>query len=364
MAGQWLCAHIWDHFAFTQDKTYLREVAYPLMKGSAEFGVGWLIDDGKGGLTTCPSVSPENEFLAQDGKPADVSAGSTMDMALIREIFAHCIEASTILGVDADWRAELEALSKRLPSYPIDADGRLMEWGHGLVGSNLGTGHSSPLYPLYPGTEITPRRTPELATAARKLLEQRREVHMRGRKSPEAGWPGAWHSLLWARLGDGESAWDMVRAQIDHDANCNLFNDCFDTHPPELKGARKPTPGVLFQIDGNLGSTAAMAEMLLQSHDEEIAFLPAIPAAWTRGKVSGLRARGGLEVGMEWANPTTTAATVKVLVGGSQRFRGPKGQVLTAMTRNGAAHSLPANDGGAFTVACKPGETYRFTFGA
>ncbi len=362
MAGQWLCAHLWDHYAFTQDKQYLRDVAYLVMKGSAEFCVGWLTDDGKGGLTTCPSVSPENEFIAPNGKPADVSAGTTMDMALIREIFAHCVEASTILGVDADWRANLVALTERLPPYGISPEGRLLEWGPGLVGTNLGTGHSSPLYPLYPGTEITPRRTPELASAARKLLEQRREVHLQGGKSPEAGWPGAWHSLLWARLGDGQSAWELVQAQINHDANCNLFNDCFDTHPPELKGARRPTPGVLFQIDGNFGSTAAMAEMLVQSHDGEIAFLPAIPDAWTRGKVSGLRARGGLEVGIEWASAGASTATVHALVGGSHRFRGPKGQVLRSIALNSVRGALPANDGGAFTLACKPGETYRLTF--
>jgi alpha-L-fucosidase 2 len=362
MAGQWLCAHLWDHYTFTQDKAYLREVAYPVMKGSAEFCVGWLIDDGKGGLTTCPSVSPENEFIAPNGKTADVSAGTTMDMALIREIFAHCVEASTILGVDGDWRAKLVALTERLPPYGIDAEGRLLEWGPGLVGTNLGTGHSSPLYPLYPGTEMSPRRTPELASAARKLLEQRREYHLKQSKSPEAGWPGAWHSLLWARLGDGESAWELVQAQINHDANCNLLNDCFDTHPPELKGARKPTPGVLFQIDGNLGSTAAMAEMLVQSHDGEIAFLPAIPAAWTRGKVSGLRARGGLEVGVEWASATASVATVRAAVDGTQRFRGPKGQVLRGIARNGVDGSLPANEGGAFAVACRAGETCRLTF--
>jgi alpha-L-fucosidase 2 len=362
MAGQWLCAHLWDHYTFTLDKQYLRDVAYPAMKGSAEFCVGWLIDDGNGGLTTCPSVSPENEFIAPNGKTADVYHGTTMDMALIREIFAHCVEASTILDVDADWRAKLVALTHRLPPYAISPEGLLLEWGPGLVGTNLGTGHSSPMYPLYPGTEITPRRTPELASAARKLLEQRREYHLQHSKSPEAGWPGAWQSLLWARLGDGESAWDSVQAQIAHDANCNLLNDCFDTHPPDLKGARKQAPGVLFQIDGNLGSTAAMAEMLVQSHDGEIAFLPAIPGAWKQGKVAGLRARGGLEVGVEWAGPTSSTATVRVLENGTHRFRGPKGQVLRAIARNGADTPMPANDSGAFTLACHRGETYRLTF--
>jgi alpha-L-fucosidase 2 len=362
MAGQWLCAHLWDHYAFTLDKQYLRDVAYPVMKGSAEFCVGWLIDDGKGGLTTCPSFSPENEFIAPNGKTADTYHGTTMDMALIREIFAHCIEASTILGVDADWRAKLVALTQRLPPYAVDAEGRLLEWGPGLVGTSLSTGHSSPMYPLYPGTEITPRRTPELASAVRKLLEQRRDVRLQHSKSPDAGWPGAWHALLWCRLGDGESAWQTVQAQLNHDANCNLFNDCHDTHPPELNGARRPTPGTLFQIDGNFGSTAAMAEMLVQSHDGEVAFLPAIPAAWTRGKVAGLRARGGLEVGIEWASAASSTATVNVLVEGTHRFRGPKGQTLHAITRNGVRATLPASDGGLFTLACNRGETYRLTF--
>jgi len=362
MAGQWLCAHLWDHYAFTLDKQYLRDVAYPVMKGSAEFCVGWLIDDGKGGLTTCPSVSPENEFIAPNGKTADVYHGTTMDMALIREIFAHCVEASKILDVDAEWRAKLVALTERLPPYAIDPEGRLLEWGPGLVGANLGTGHSSPMYPLYPGTQFSPRRTPGLAAAAQKLLEQRRQVHLEHSKSPEAGWPGAWQAALWARLGDGNNAWEFVQAQLVHDANCNLLNDCHDTHPPELNGARRPTPGALFQIDGNLGSTAAIAEMLVQSHNGEIAFLPAIPDAWTRGKVSGLRTRGGMEVDIEWASETASTATVRAFAEGSHQFRGPKGQVLRGIALNGATGSLPPNDGGAFTLALKPGETCRFTF--
>jgi alpha-L-fucosidase 2 len=364
MSGQWLCGHLWEHYAFTLDKAYLRDLAYPVIRGSAEFCAGWLIDDGHGGLTTCPSLSPENEFFTPDGKVADVSAGTTMDMALTREIFAHAIEASTILDVDADLRAKLEALTQRLPAYKLGSQGQLLEWSPGLVGTSPGTGHMSPLYPLYPGTEITPRGTPELALAARKLLESRLAPHLVPGKALPAGWPGAWSAALWARLGEGNTSWELVQAQIVHDANCNLFNDCFDTHPPALHGARRPSPGALFQIDGNFGTTAAMAEMLLQSHAGEVAFLPALPDAWTHGKVKGLKARGGLETEIEWSGHGASTATVQAAVDGEHRFRAPAGQVLKRAVRMpaGKAVRVTAADGASFQLACKRGEVYRFTF--
>jgi len=366
MSGQWLCAHLWDHYTFTQDKQYLRDVAYPVMRGSAEFCAGWLIDDGSGGLTTCPSVSPENEFLAPDGKVADVSAGTTMDMALTREIFAHCIEASTILDVDPEFRSKLNSLTKRLPPYKVGSLGQLLEWSPGLEGSSPGTGHMSPLYPVYPGTQITPQRTPELAAAARKLLERRMEFHVRNAKAPYAGWPGAWVNALWARLGDGNNAWELVKAQLNHDANCNLFNDCFDTHPASLGGARRPTPGVLFQIDGNLGVTGAIAEMLLQSHDGEIAFLPALPDAWGRGSVKGLKARGGLEVSIEWPHANASTATVHAFTEKTYRFRAPKGQELKQILQISGSRKQQlrqaAGDRHTFSFHFHSGEVYQFSF--
>ncbi|HZY61782.1 MAG TPA: glycoside hydrolase family 95 protein, partial [Edaphobacter sp.] len=173
MSGPWLCAHLYEHYLFTRNREFLRNRAYPLMKGSAEFCLAWLIEDGKGHLTTCPSESTENNFMAPDGKPAMTSAGCTMDMALIRELFANCIAASKELGVDAEFAAKLDAASKRLVPYQIGRYGQLQEWSIDFVEATPGQRHMSQLYPLYPGSQITPRRTPELAKAARISLERR-----------------------------------------------------------------------------------------------------------------------------------------------------------------------------------------------
>ena len=173
MSGPWLCAHLFEHYRFTGDRDFLRVRAYPVMKGSAEFCLAWLIEDGKGHLTTCPSESTENDFLAPDGKKAMTSAGCTMDMALIRELFTNCIAASHELGIDEDFAASLQAARARLIPYRIGSHGQLQEWSEDFVESTPGQRHMSHLYPLYPGGEITPRGTPELAHAARVSLERR-----------------------------------------------------------------------------------------------------------------------------------------------------------------------------------------------
>jgi alpha-L-fucosidase 2 len=192
------------------------------------------------------------------------------------------------------------------------------------------------------------------------------EFHLRNAKSLHAGWPGAWINALWARLGDGNNAWELVKAQLNHDANCNLFNDCFDTHPASLGGARRPTPGVLFQIDGNLGVTGAIAEMLLQSHDGEIAFLPALPDAWSHGNVKGLRARGGLEASIEWSHGKASTAIVQVSAEKTYHFRAPKGQELKQILNISGARKQqiqqPAGDRRTFSLHCHRGEVYQFSF--
>jgi alpha-L-fucosidase 2 len=199
MAGVWLSAHLWEHYAFTGDTVYLREVAYPVMRGAAEFCVGWLIEDGQGGLTTCPSVSPENFFVAPNGEAANVSAGTTMDIALIREIFANCTEAGKLLEVDAEFRANLAELTKRLPPYKIGSFGQLQEWSIDFVEKFPGMRHLSHLYPVYPGNQITPRGTPALAVAARKSLERRLAFAFK-EQGAFTGWGRAWVIALWACL--------------------------------------------------------------------------------------------------------------------------------------------------------------------
>ena len=365
MAGVWLCAHLWEHYQFTGDKQYLRDVAYPVMRGAAEFCAGWLIDDGQGGLTTCPSVSPENIFIAPNGQTANVSAGTTMDIALIREIFFNCTQAASLLGVDTEFRERMAALTQRLPPYKIGRLGQLQEWSIDFEEKFPGMRHLSHLYPLYPGHQITYRATPELAVAARKSLERRLEYAFK-EQGAFTGWGRAWVIALWARLLDGEMAWDSLKTLVNHSLNGNLFDDVNDTHLTPGATVSKGLPNFIFEIDANLGSPAGIAEMLMQSHNGEIAFLPALPRDWKQGKVKGLRARGGLEASIEWTGPTASKATVQTLQDSVYRFRAPEGQrLLTVMTMAGATWSklpMPAGDGKTFELAGRKGETYRFTF--
>ncbi len=339
MSGPWLCQHLWEHYRFTGDREYLRETAYPIMKGAAEFCVSWMVKDERGVLTTCPSFSTENSFFNPAGGVASTSAGCTLDVALIRELFTNVHSAAGELGVDHAFAAELMAMLPQLQPYQIGGYGQLQEWSVDFEENQPGQRHMSQLYPVYPGGEITSTHHPQLWVAARKSLARRL-----ANGGAYTGWSRAWAIGLFARLFDGDGAWDSMTLLIEHSTGPNLF----DSHP-DRKGS-------IFQIDGNFGTTAGIAELLLQSHDGTIALLPALPTAWKDGSVQGLRARGGLEVDMVWTNGALARAEVFALRDGEHRLRLPAGRRL-ASGGDGATEA-----DGTTLLRCKQGQRYRLAF--
>jgi alpha-L-fucosidase 2 len=344
MSGPWLCAQAYEHYLFTGDREFLATRAYPLMKGAATFCLAWLIPDGKGRLTTCPSFSTENDFLAPDGKVAMTSAGCTMDMALIRELFGNCVAAARELGLDGDFASSLDQARALLLPYQIGKHGQLQEWSVDFEESSPGQRHMSHMYPLYPGREFTPRGTPGLTRATRVSLE-RRLAH----GGAATGWSRAWAIAFWARLQDGAKAWESLTQLIGQSTSQNLF----DTLPVD--------EGPIFQIDGNFGATAAIAEMLLQSHTDSIDLLPALPAAWPEGHVRGLRARGGLTVSVRWSGGKATEAR---LVADQQKtfvLRAPPGQRITGIHADGATVAFVARPDGTLQLALEKAGEYTLT---
>ena len=336
MVQGWYSSHLWEHFLFTCDEDFLRNEAYPIMKGAAEFYADWLIDDGEGNLVTPAGVSPENTFITEKGERSALSMGPTMDMSIIRETFLHTIQACGNLGIDLDLQKEINEKWQKLLTYRIGARGQLQEWKYDFKEADPKHRHFSHLYGLYPGNEIT-QEIPPLFKAAETSL------NLRGDEA--TGWSMGWKINCWARLQDGNHAYKIIRnlfnpvgfGQKDNNERSamsggGLYKSMLDAHPP-------------FQIDGNFGYTAGVTEMLIQSHANYIQLLPALPDVWPEGSVSGLKARGNFEISFSWKNGKLKNATIKSIVGKPCNIRTSEPITISKGNKEIAKSSITKSNG-------------------
>jgi len=313
MGAAWLTLSLWDYYEYSGDLTYLRERAYPLMRNAAEFLLNNLFDDGKGHLVTGPSLSPENRYFTADHQKASLDLSPTMDVEITTALFKRVMDAATKQNVDGPLVQELQAALKKLQPLQVGRFGQLQEWRSDYEEAEPGHRHLSHLFAVYPSNEIN-TTTPELWKAARVSLERRLANGGGG-----TGWSRAWVVCLWATFGEGDKADDSLRVLYSKSTWPNLF----DLHPPEI-----------FQIDGNLGATAGIARMLIDRSNGVLRLLPALPSSWKDGRVTGLRAQGGLTVDMEWKNGAISQATIHATRAGEVQVTA-QGRARTVKLRGG-----------------------------
>ena len=302
MGGAWLVQTLWDHYDYTRDKEYLRQTAYPLMKGAADFMLDWMIENPKkpGELITAPCTSPEAEYITDKGYQGCSFYGGTSDLAILRELFKNTLKGAQILGIDQAYQAKLQDAINRLHPYQIGKRGNLQEWYYDWEDQDWHHRHQSHLLGLHPFYQISLDKTPDLAAAAAKTLEIKGDF--------STGWSTGWRISLWARLHRADKSYSMIRKLLNyvHPGNYNnpknrpsggTYPNLFDAHPP-------------FQIDGNFGGTAGICEMLMQCDGETMHLLPALPKEWSTGEIKGIKARGNYEINLVWNNGKVSKASI------------------------------------------------------
>jgi alpha-L-fucosidase 2 len=354
IGAAWMSMHPWDHYEYGGDMGFLRTRAYPLLQENAMFLLDYLVEAPAGTpyagkLVTGPSCSPENKYELPDGQAFNLCMGPTMDLSITRAVLTRMVAAHAALGEppeDVELIARAKAAIQRLPAYRVTHDGRLQEWPEDYADQEPGHRHISHLWGLFPDDQITLRGTPELAKAARETLDKRLAAG-----GGSTGWSRSWIINCMARLEDGEAAYQNVLQLFRQSTRHNLFDVC---------GLKENSP---FQIDGNLGGPTGLIEMLLQSHAGVIRLLPALPKAWPNGSFRGLRARGGVEVDMEWKGGKATKVTLRAGRDGEMRLALPPGPKVAALRRGSEPVAIVRNADGSVSASLKRGMSYKVLFG-
>ncbi len=343
MGGAWLSLDAWDHYAFTLDKSFLRDRAWPILHDASQFFLDYLVDDGAGHLVTGPSISPENRYRLADGTAHSLTMAPTMDIEILRELFTRTLDAGRILGEDEAFLKQVEDARGKLPAFAIGKLGQLQEWQRDYDEPEPGHRHISHLWALFPGTQISLAHTPDLAKAARVSLERRLSFG-----GGQTGWSRAWVVNYWDHLHDGKQAYDSLQVMFRQ----STFPNLMDTHPPGL-----------FQIDGNLGAANGMLEALVQSRwmldFVEIELLPALPEQWSEGSIAGVHVRGGATLDMQWKAEKIIDMELHAMSACAIRLIPPQGQAVTGIHASNGKAVAAGKDG---LIRTKPGMTYTILF--